>query len=83
MRALSYIGAEKFTFPPKSDGRTDRHTDRWTDISIYRVASLLKRKLHSRHFYVYILEESEKVFLKKHKFHAILTSRRNLEKKLA
>ena len=33
-RALSYIGAEKITFPPKSDGRTD--------ISNYKVASLLK-----------------------------------------
>ena len=33
-------------FPPKPDGQTDRdadgHTDIWTDISIYRVASLLK-----------------------------------------
>ena len=32
--ALSQLGAEKIAFPPKSDG--------WTDISIYRVASLLK-----------------------------------------
>ena len=38
MRALSYIGAEKITFPPKP---TDIHTDGRTDISIYRVASLL------------------------------------------
>ena len=51
MRALSYIGAEKITFPPKPDIQTDIHTDRhtyiqtdgWTD-SIYRVASLLKIK---------------------------------------
>ena len=46
MRALSYIGAEKITFPPKPDKQTDRHTDRHTysrtDISVYRVASLLK-----------------------------------------
>ncbi len=34
MRALSYIGAEKFTFPPKPD----RHTYRRTDISVYGVA---------------------------------------------
>ncbi len=34
----SYIGAEKITFPTKPDGQTDR----WTDISVYRVASLLK-----------------------------------------
>ncbi len=34
MRALSYTGAEKITFPPKSDG-----TDRRADISNYRVAS--------------------------------------------
>ncbi len=37
-RALSYIGAEKITFPPKPD----RQTYRRTDISVYRVASLLK-----------------------------------------
>ena len=40
MRALSYIGAEKITFPPKSDGRTD--------ISIYRVTLLLKNGTRSR-----------------------------------
>ncbi len=33
MRDLSYIGAQKITFPPKPDRRTD--------ISVYRVASLL------------------------------------------
>ena len=56
MRALSYIGAEKITFLPKpdinTDRRTDRHTDRQTyihtyrrmEISVYRVASLLKNK---------------------------------------
>ena len=38
MRALSYIGAEKIMFPPKPDGQTYGRTD----ISIYRVASLLK-----------------------------------------
>ena len=43
MRALSYLGAEKITFPPKSDRHTDRHTYRRTDISVYRVASLLKK----------------------------------------
>ena len=42
MRALSYIGAEKITFPPKPDIQTDIHTDGRTDISVYRVASLLK-----------------------------------------
>ncbi len=42
MRALSYIGAEKITYPPKPDRQTDRHTYRRTDISVYRVASLLK-----------------------------------------
>ena len=46
MRALSYIVAEKITFPPKPDIQTVRQTDRqtyrrWTDISVYRVASLL------------------------------------------
>ncbi len=44
MRALSYIGAEKITFPPKPD-RQDIHTDRRTDISVYRVALLLKRTI--------------------------------------
>ncbi len=29
--ALSYIGAEKITFPPKPDIQTDRHTDIHTD----------------------------------------------------
>ncbi len=37
MRALSYVGADKITFPPKPD----RHTCRRTDINVYRVASLL------------------------------------------
>ena len=45
MRALSYIGAEKITFPPKPDRQTDIHTYRRTDIGVYRVASLLKRVL--------------------------------------
>ena len=43
MRALSYIWAEKITFPPKPDIQTDIHTYRRTDISVNRVASLLKR----------------------------------------
>ncbi len=46
MRAQSYIGAEKITFPPKPGGHTDIQIDiqtvRRTDISVYRVASLLK-----------------------------------------
>ncbi len=44
---LSYLEAEKITFPPKPDGRTARRSDVWTDrrtdISNYRVASLLKK----------------------------------------
>ena len=43
IRPLSLLGAEKITFPPKPDGQTDIRTDGRTDISIYRVASLLKR----------------------------------------
>ena len=31
MRALSYIGAEKITFPPKPDIQTDIHTYIHTD----------------------------------------------------
>ncbi len=42
MRALSDIGTEKITFPPKPDRHTDIHTEGRTDISVYRVASLLK-----------------------------------------
>ena len=38
IRALSYIGAEKITFLPKSDRRTYSYR------SNYRVASLLKKK---------------------------------------
>ncbi len=30
-------------FPPKPDKQTDRQTYGWTDLSIHRVASLLKR----------------------------------------
>ena len=41
MRALSYIGAEKITFLLKPDRQTYIHTDGRTDISVYRVASLL------------------------------------------
>ena len=37
--ALSQLGAEKIAFPPKPDGQTDIRTD----ISIYRVALLLKK----------------------------------------
>ncbi len=37
MRAISYIGAEKITFPPKPDIQTDRQTYRRTDV--YRVAA--------------------------------------------
>ncbi len=50
MRALSHIGAEKITFSPKPDRQTDIHTYRRTDISVYRVASLLKRC-----YYIYIM----------------------------
>ncbi len=42
MRALSYIGAEKITFPPKPDIQTDIQKDRRTDICFYRVAFATK-----------------------------------------
>ncbi len=45
MRALTYIGAEKITFPPKPDTHTGRHTYKRTDNSVYRVASLLIMEL--------------------------------------
>ncbi len=38
------------TFPPKPDGQTDARTDVRTEISIYRVASLLK-KPNENHYY--------------------------------
>ena len=41
MRALSYLRADKITFPPKHDGQTDGRTY-GQNICIYRVASLLK-----------------------------------------
>ncbi len=48
MRALSYIGDEKITFPLKPDKQTDRQAERYTDgrteIGVYRVASLLKNE---------------------------------------
>ena len=41
--AISELGAEKITFPPKPDGQADRRTD----ICFYRVASLLKSIQHA------------------------------------
>ncbi len=38
IEAMSQLWAEKITFAPK----LEIHTDRRTDISVYRVASLLK-----------------------------------------
>ncbi len=40
--AISQLGAEKNTFPPKPGIQKDRQTYRQTDISFYRVALLLK-----------------------------------------
>ncbi len=56
MRALSYLRAEKITFP-------DRHKDRRTEISVYRVASLLKRVKQSHFLFK---EPSHKIFIKTH-----------------
>ncbi len=39
--AISKLGAEIITFPPKPDGQTYSQTDRRTDICFYRVALLL------------------------------------------
>ncbi len=30
-KALSQSGTEKIMLPPKPDGKTDIHTDKWTD----------------------------------------------------
>ena len=46
--ALSQLGAEKITFPPKPNG----HTDRQTDICFYRVALLLKIYILNDQFYL-------------------------------
>ena len=55
MRALSYIGAEKITFPPKPDRQTDILTYiqayRRTDICFYRVTLLLKSKIGLNRIY--------------------------------
>ena len=40
--AISQLGAEKITFPPKPDRQTDIQTDGRTDICFYRVPLLLK-----------------------------------------
>ena len=39
--AISQLGAEKITFPPKPDRHTYIHTYKRTDICFYRVALLL------------------------------------------
>ena len=43
--AISQLGAEKIAYPPKPD--IQRHTYIQTDISVYRVASLLKMEIHT------------------------------------
>ena len=42
--AISQLGAEKITFPPKPDRQTDIHTEGRT-FAFYRVALLLKIRL--------------------------------------
>ncbi len=46
--AISQLGAEKITIPPKPDRRTDLRTD----ISNYRVASLLKKDKSSNYYQI-------------------------------
>ncbi len=58
IRALSYIGAEKITFPPKPDRKTYRRTD----ISVYRIASLLKRFLPQNNPWMDALGTTGKTF---------------------
>ena len=67
MRALSYIGAEKITFPPKPDRQSDIRTYRRTDISIYRVASLLKREMdrEGKHYQYLLYLKFRKYAIKK------------------
>ncbi len=43
--------AEKIMFPPKPDIQTDIHTDGRTDISVDRVASLLKKETQIQYLY--------------------------------
>ena len=43
--AISQLGADKITFPPKPDGQTYLQTDKQTDICFYRVALLLKMNM--------------------------------------
>ena len=42
IEAISQLGSEKITFPPKPDGQTYSQIDRRTDICFYKVALLLK-----------------------------------------
>ncbi len=53
IRALYYIGAEKITFPPKSDGRTDGHTDR--NKKNFSLIKILNEKKISSVANIYIL----------------------------
>ena len=59
IRALSYLGAEKITFPPKPNGQTDRNTDGRTDISIYGVASLLKIRKYTSYRVAAVLKKQK------------------------
>ena len=42
--AISQLGAEKITFPPKPDGHTDIHTDRQTDGHLLLYSSFATKK---------------------------------------
>ncbi len=58
--ALTQFGAEKITFPPKCDGRTDIRKYEQTDKGSYRVASLLKWVIQLRNKFLCVLKKKRK-----------------------
>ncbi len=60
MIALSYIGDEKITFPPKPD----RQTYIQTDIIVYRVALLVKKQSYTFQHKLFVWTELYSKFSK-------------------
>ena len=63
--AISQLGAEKITFPPKPDRQTDIHIDGRTDgrkdICFYREASLQKKVMLQRLLNIGFFNQNSKV----------------------
>ncbi len=74
MRALSYIGAEKITFPPRPDGQTDIQTDRRTEISVYKSSFATKNYLYK----YWTLQQSHFKNLKNYLYKVKIGKKKNL-----